>query len=146
MPVLSENEKKIWTISQPKHILGIQKNFPGETAVSSAQNICSEEKAKSVQTLRAIILLDSLNIDKTLSKHKIYLISYKCEFFNNNSKTKPLYFIKITNKRFNIKIQITDSKISLVPLRRFRAVSTDIIVLVIWLGRILSPDRPNLSS
>ena len=46
--------------------------------------IYSEEKVKSVQTLCAIILLNSLNIDKNLTQHEIHLISYKCEHFQQN--------------------------------------------------------------
>ena len=37
--------------------------------------ICSEEKVESVQTLCALILLVSLNIDKNLTQHEILLIS-----------------------------------------------------------------------
>ena len=69
-----------------------------------------------------------LIFDKSLTQHEIYLISCKCEHFQQYiSKIYPFSSLKL-HKGVNIKIQI--SKISLAPLRRFLAVYTEILVLV----------------
>ena len=53
-----------------------------------------------------MILLDSLNIDKTLTQHEIHLIFYKCEHFQQNVlKIYPFYSTKS-----HIKIQISKLK------------------------------------
>ena len=54
-----------------------------------------------------MILQDSLNIDKTLTQHEIYLISYTCEHFQQNVlKIYPFSSSKL-HKGVNIKIQIS---------------------------------------
>ena len=69
--------------------------------------IYSEEKIQSVQTLCAIILYDSLNIDKNLTQNKIHVMPYKCEHFQQNVlKIYPFSLSKL-NFLVNIKIQIS---------------------------------------
>ena len=63
----------------------------------------------------AIILLDSLNIDINLTQHKIHLISYKCEHFQQNILKKSCFLYQ--NHTSNFIFQ--NSKISDAPLRRF---------------------------
>ena len=73
-------------------------------------NKYSEEKVKSVQTLCAIILLVSLNIDKHLTQHEIVLISYKCEHFQQNILKINRFSSPKSHKGVNIKIQISKLK------------------------------------
>ena len=57
-----------------------------------------------------MILQDSLNIDKNLTQHEIYLISYKCEHFQQIvMKIYPFSSSKL-HKKVNIKTQISKLK------------------------------------
>ena len=57
-----------------------------------------------------MILYDSLNIDKNLTQHEIYLISFKCEHYQQNIlKIYPFSSSKL-HKAVIIKIQISKLK------------------------------------
>ena len=57
-------------------------------------------------------------------------MSYKCEHFQQNILKIYTFSSSKLHKVVNIKIQISNSKISLAPLRRFLAVHTEILVPV----------------
>ena len=65
------------TVQNQKYYKEIKVKWMATTAL-----LYSEEKVKSVQTLCAIILLDSLNIDKTLINMKFIEFPINVNIFN----------------------------------------------------------------